>query len=280
VQPLRGLFMPAVCGNGASNRTATQDCKFTREISESFAKARVKIRDNAEGYAPCAMRVLVVEDDVILGEGVTRYLRQAGYGVELAANGAYADTLLAHGDYDVVVLDIGLPGLDGYEVLRRLRARDCRAAVLILTARDAVEERVRGLDLGADDYMVKPFALVELEARVRAVVRRHQAAASAQVAYGPLVLDLGARRAWLEGELLRLTAREWNLLEFLVLRAGKMVNKDQIAAAMTRDEGEVSHTSIEVHVSRLRSKLDHTGIRIRSIRGFGYYLERPHEARP
>jgi two-component system OmpR family response regulator len=137
----------------------------------------------------------------------------------------------------------------------------------------------RGLDLGADDYLVKPFALLELEARIRAVVRRRQAAASAQIVYGPLVLDLEARRACLEGELLRLTAREWNLLEFLVLRAGKMVNKDQIAAAMSHDDGEVSHTSIEVHVSRLRSKLERTGIHIRSIRGFGYYLERQYEPR-
>jgi two-component system, OmpR family, response regulator len=223
------------------------------------------------------MRVLIVEDDKVLGEGLVRYLQQAGYGVVLATNGTFADALLAHEDYDIVVLDIGLPGLDGYEVLRRLRARGSPIAVLVLTARDAVDERVRGLDLGADDYLVKPFALLELEARLRAIVRRRQAAAGAQIAYGPLVLDLDARRAWLDGELLRLTAREWNLLEFLVVRAGKMVNKDQIAAAMTRDDGEVSHTSIEVHVSRLRSKLERAGIQIRSIRGFGYYLERPDE---
>jgi two-component system, OmpR family, response regulator len=225
------------------------------------------------------MRVLIVEDDTVLGEGLTRYLQQAGYAADLATNGAHADTVLAHEDYEIVVLDIGLPGLDGYEVLRRLRARDAHVAVLILTARDAVQERVRGLDLGADDYLIKPFALLELEARLRALVRRRQAAASAQIAYGPLVLDLEARRAWLEGDLLRLTAREWNLLEFLVVRAGKMVNKDQIAAALTRDDGEVSHTSVEVHVSRLRAKLERTGIQIRSIRGFGYYLERPSEPR-
>jgi two-component system, OmpR family, response regulator len=225
------------------------------------------------------MRVLIVEDDKVLGEGLVRYLQQMGYAADLAANGTYADTVLMHEDYDIVVLDIGLPGLDGYEVLRRLRSRGRQVPVLVLTARDAVDERVRGLDLGADDYLVKPFALLELEARLRAIVRRRQAAASAQIAYGPLVLDLEARRAWLDNQLLRLTAREWNLLEFLVVRAGKMVNKDHIAAAMTRDDGEVSHTSIEVHVSRLRSKLEPAGIQIRSIRGFGYYLERPTEPR-
>jgi CheY-like chemotaxis protein len=110
------------------------------------------------------MRVLIVEDDKVLGEGLVRYLQQTGYSVDLAMNGTFADALLAHEDYDIVVLDIGLPGLDGYEVLRRLRARGCPVAVLVLTARDAVDKRVRGLDLGADDYLVKPFALLELEA--------------------------------------------------------------------------------------------------------------------
>jgi two-component system OmpR family response regulator len=215
----------------------------------------------------------------VLGEGLRRFLQQTGYTTELVANGAHADTVLAHGDYDLLVLDIGLPGLDGHEVLRRLRARERAVGVLILTARDAVEERVRGLDLGADDYLVKPFALIELEARLRAIVRRRQAAVTSQIAYGPLVLDLEARRASIDGELLRLTGREWNLLEFLVLRAGKMVNKDQIAAAMSADDTDVSHTSIEVHVSRLRSKLESAGIQIRSIRGFGYYLERPPDPR-
>jgi DNA-binding response OmpR family regulator len=220
------------------------------------------------------MRVLIIEDDTVLADGLNRYLQQAGYTTDLAASGGQADAALANGEYDVVVLDLGLPGLDGLEVLRRLRARRNPVPVLIVTARDAVEDRVRGLDVGADDYLTKPFALAELEARLRALVRRRQAATSSRVTYGPLVLDVEARRAWLNGDPLRLTVREWHLLEFLVLRAGKMLNKEQIAAALNRDEEEVSLNSVEVHMSRLRTKLGE-GVHIRSIRGFGYYLELP-----
>jgi two-component system, OmpR family, response regulator len=222
---------------------------------------------------PSIMRVLIVEDDEVLADGLDRYLKQAGYQTELAISGTEADALLANEDYDLVLLDLGLPGLPGLEVLRRLRARKSRVPVIVVTARDAVEDRVRGLDLGADDYLIKPFALVELESRMRAVRRRGQAARSAQVACGPLTLDLEARRAWLSGEALRLTAREWNLLEYLVLRAGKMVSKDQIVSALSSSEEEVSHTSVEVHISRLRAKLERAGLQIRSIRGFGYYIE-------
>ena len=220
------------------------------------------------------MRVLIIEDDTVLADGLNRYLQQAGYTTDLAGSGGQADAALANGEYDVVVLDLGLPGLDGLEVLRRLRARKNPVPVLIVTARDAVEDRVRGLDVGADDYLTKPFALAELEARLRALVRRRQAATSSRVTYGPLVLDVEARRAWLNGDPLRLTVREWHLLEFLVLRAGKMLNKEQIAAALNRDEEEVSLNSVEVHMSRLRTKLGE-GVHIRSIRGFGYYLELP-----
>ena len=220
------------------------------------------------------MRVLIVEDDDVLADGLTRHLQQAGYVTDLATNGAEADAVLANDEYELVILDIGLPGMDGLEVLRRLRARDCQVPVLVLTARDAVEDRVRGLNVGADDYLVKPFALLELEARLRALVRRGQATADARLAYGPLTLDLEGKRAWLSDEPLRLTAREWHVLEFLVLRAGKMVNKDQIISALARSDEELSYTSIEAHISRLRQKLLPAGIRIRSIRGFGYYMEK------
>jgi two-component system OmpR family response regulator len=221
------------------------------------------------------MRVLIVEDDKVVADGMNRYLRQAGYSTEVAEGGRQADAALTEEDFDLVVLDLGLPGMDGVEVLRRLRARKVNVPVLIVTARDAVADRVQGLNLGADDYLIKPFALAELEARLRAIMRRRQASSNSEVAYGPLVLDLEARRATLKGEPLRLTASQWNVLEFLVLRAGKMVSKDNIAAALRDSDNEVSHSSIEVHVSRLRSKLEGAGIHIRSIRGFGYYLERP-----
>lgn len=220
------------------------------------------------------MRVLIVEDDKLLADGLTRYLQQVGYVADVATSGTEADQVLARENYDLVILDIGLPGFDGFEVLRRMRRRERYVPVLVLTARDTLEDRVRGLDLGADDYLVKPFALLELEARLRAVVRRGQGVDDTRLNYGALVLDLGARRAWLAGKPLKLTAREWGVLEFLVLRAGKIVNKDQIAGAVSSWDDEISHNAVEVYVSRLRSKLEPVGIVIHSVRGFGYYLEK------
>ena len=220
------------------------------------------------------LQVLIVEDDAVLADGLVRYLQQAGYRTEVVTNGTDADLQLRSDVHDLVVLDIGLPGLDGFEVLRRLRARGGRARVLMLTARDAVEDRVHGLDLGADDYLVKPFSLQELEARLRAIARRHEDAANRQLNYGPLKLNTEAKRAWIDNEPLRLTIREWQILEFLVSRAGHMVSKDQIVFGLASLDEEMSHTSVEVHISHLRQKLEPAGIRIRSIRGFGYYLEK------
>ncbi|HEX2831265.1 MAG TPA: response regulator transcription factor [Burkholderiales bacterium] len=220
------------------------------------------------------LQVLIVEDDAVLADGLVRYLQQAGYRTEVVTNGTDADLQLRSDAHDLVVLDIGLPGLDGYEVLRRLRARAGRPRVLMLTARDAVEDRVHGLDLGADDYLVKPFSLQELEARLRAIARRHEDPANKQLHFGPLKLNTEAKRAWIENEPLRLTVREWQILEFLVTRAGHMVSKDQIVFGLASLDDEMSHTSVEVHISHLRQKLEPAGIRIRSIRGFGYYLEK------
>ena len=220
------------------------------------------------------MRVLLVEDDKVLADGLTRYLQQSGYVVDAASSGTEADAVLSSEDFGLVILDIGLPGLDGFEVLRRIRRRQRYTPVLVLTARDALEDRVHGLDLGADDYLVKPFALQELEARIRAVVRRGQSSEGAKLSYGELVLDTDARRAWLAGNPLKLTAREWHVLEFLVTRSGKIVSKEQIVSAISRWDAEVSYNAVEVHISRLRSKLEPAGLRIHSIRGFGYYLDK------
>jgi two-component system, OmpR family, response regulator len=220
------------------------------------------------------MHVLIAEDDETLGDGLGRYLRQAGHQVDLATNGREADLMLTHEWYDLLVLDIGLPGLDGFEVLRRARLRDRYVPTIVLTARDAVEDRVRGLDLGADDYLIKPFSLLELEARMRSVLRRNQKTAETHILYAKLKVDIAARRAWVENDPLRLTSREWGVLECLVLRAGKMVSKDQIAAAISDLDAGLNPNVIEVYISRLRQKLAASGVKIHSIRGFGYYLEK------
>jgi len=220
------------------------------------------------------MRILVVEDDETLGAGLLAFLKQEGYDVDLLDNGLQADASLAHEAYDLVVLDLGLPGLDGFEVLRRARRRESHVPILLLTARDGVEDRVRGLDIGADDYLVKPFEMRELAARIRALVRRGQQGADSLIRIGQLTLDPVARRVWIDDRPLRLTGREWALMEFLVLRAGRIVSKDQIAAAVGSGKSEISPNVVEVYISRLRAKLQDTDLKIHSIRGFGYYLEK------
>jgi DNA-binding response OmpR family regulator len=175
--------------------------------------------------------------------------------------------------YDALILDIGLAGIDGFETLRRVRAQGSHLPVLLLTARDAVEDRVRGLEGGADDYLVKPFALSELVARIRALVRRSQARSSNQIELAQLRLDLEARRAFVADEPLPLSAREWSVLGFLVARAGKVVGKEQLAGASQGWEQGVSDNAIEVCVSRLRAKIEPAGLQLRTVRGLGYVLE-------
>lgn len=220
------------------------------------------------------MHVLIVEDDKALGEGLVRYLLQAGHRVELAVSGREADLLMAHEEYDLVILDIGLPGMDGFEVLRRARLRERYVPALVLTARDSVADRVHGLDLGADDYLIKPFSLMELEARMRAVIRRGQQTAETQIVCGQLKVDIAAKRVWVAGDPVRLTAREWGVLEFLVLRAGKIVSKEQIVSAISSADEDLNLNVVEVYISRLRNKLGPAGVKIHSIRGFGYYLDK------
>ncbi|HUL42051.1 MAG TPA: response regulator [Burkholderiales bacterium] len=223
------------------------------------------------------MRILVVEDDGVLADGLVRSLQQAGYAVDWAESGTNANAALAQESYYLLILDIGLPGMDGFEILRRLRRRPRYLPVLILTARDSVEDRVRGLDLGADDYLVKPFSLPELKARVRAILRRGQPTTNSQMVYGTLVLDTNARRAWLDGKPLDLTLREWGVLEYLLLNTGKVLNKEQIIEALCNWGEELSPNAVEVYISRLRDKLERAGIKIRTLRGFGYLLEEPED---
>jgi len=219
------------------------------------------------------MRILIVEDDAALVRGVARILESEGYAVDVVARGEEAVSAAAQERFDLVILDVGLPGIDGFEVLRRLRARSERVPVLLLTARDAVDDRVHGLDLGADDYVAKPFAVSELAARVRALIRRSQAHAGPQVVHGPLLLDTVARRAFLNGEPLELSGREWAVLEVLLARVERVVSKEAIIQAVASWGDELSLNAIEVYVSRLRAKLEPAGISIRTVRGFGYMLE-------
>ncbi len=224
------------------------------------------------------MRILIVEDDDLLAAGLIRALDQTGYAVDRVNSGERADLALTAETYDLVVLDIGLPGIDGFTVLKHLRSRGQTCPVLILTARDAVNDRVRGLDLGADDYMIKPFALSEFEARLRALVRRGTQSANPQLSCGKLLLDTLSHRAWLGDVSLNLTAREWGILEYLLMRQGQVLSKDKILQAVCSWDETISPNAIEVYMSRLRSKLEPAGVFIRTIRGFGYLLESDHVA--
>jgi DNA-binding response OmpR family regulator len=218
------------------------------------------------------MRLLLVEDDEILSDGISRALRQAGYTVDQIMTGADADMALVSNIFDLLILDLGLPKLDGLEVLRRLRARKQSLPVLILTARDRLEDRVMGLDFGADDYLTKPFDLPELEARIRAMIRRQMTAGEVEVSYGALKLDTVGRRVTGGEEVIDLSARELALLEVLMLRANNVVSKEQLIEHMYGFEEEVSHNAIEVTIHRLRKKIEPYSVSIKAIRGLGYLL--------
>ena len=220
------------------------------------------------------MRILIAEDDQVLADGLLRSLRGAGYAVDHVASGSEADAALASHEFDLVILDLGLPRLHGLEVLRKLRARGSSMPVLILTAADSVEQRVKGLDLGADDYMAKPFALSELEARVRALVRRGTGGGATLTHHGPLAFDQVGRIAYLNDQMLDLSAREVGLLEILLTRTGRLVSKEQLVDHLCEWGEEVSNNAIEVYVHRLRKKIEVGGIRIATVRGLGYCLEK------
>ncbi len=222
------------------------------------------------------MRLLLVEDDVMVASGIKLGLTDAGYAVDWVGSGERAEEVLRTEPFDAAIIDIGLPAMDGLELTRRLR-RPGMASVLILTARDALHDRVQGLDLGADDYMVKPFELPELLARLRALLRRSQAATTAVLSFGPLELDTAGRRASIRvdavEQVIDLGPREWTVLEYLLIHAPKPASKDKLLQALTGWDKEITPNAVEVYVSRLRGKLEPHGVALRSIRGFGYRLE-------
>ena len=221
------------------------------------------------------MRILIAEDDQVLADGLLRSLRVSGAVVDHVANGSEADAaLMANNEFDLLILDLGLPKMHGLEVLKKLRARGSAMPVLILTAAESVEDRVQGLDLGADDYMAKLFALSELEARVRALTRRGAGMSTSTIHHGPLEYDQAGRVATLDGRMIELSARELGLLEVLLQRTGRLVSKDQLVERLCEWGEEVSTNAIEVYIHRLRKKIEKGPIRIATVRGLGYCLEK------
>ncbi|MGO4122953.1 response regulator [Inquilinus sp. YAF38] len=222
------------------------------------------------------MRILLAEDNRDLAEWVSRLLRQSKYTVDCVHRGDDADAALQSQDYALVILDLGLPELDGIEVLRRLRARGNRTPVLILTANDALSSRVRGLDSGADDYLVKPFEVEELEARIRAQLRRARGTLEQVVTFGALSLDTQSRSFSLAGANLPVTRREHVVLETLLLSAGRPVPKERLVEAVFGFDDEGGPSAIEVYVHRVRRKLEGSDVGIVTLRGLGYMLRQAH----
>ena len=219
------------------------------------------------------MRILLVEDDELLGSGLSDALEFARYAHEWVRDGKLALAAAQQNDFDLIILDLGLPGMDGLEVLGKLRAAGNQTSVLILSARDGSHDRVRGLNLGADDYLAKPFELTELEARVKALLRRSVLGGERQQRCGTLVYDLETRRFTLKDELLTLTSREQAVLEALIARPGRVMSKEQLAAQVFGLDEEASPDAIEIYVHRLRKKLDGHAVAIVTFRGLGYLLE-------
>lgn len=219
------------------------------------------------------MRILITEDDHSIAEALGFALGQAGYAVDRVENGAAADEALKADVFGLLILDLGLPRIDGFEVLRRLRRRNPSMPVLILSGRENPEEKVMGLDLGADDYIVKPFAVNELLARVRALLRRGAAVSSPVVSYGSLTFDTVGRTAEVSGRPVALSGHETGVLEVLLHRFGRVVSKEQLVEQLYSYDREVSHNAIEVYVHRLRRKIAGAGVTVRTLYGRGYALD-------
>ena len=219
------------------------------------------------------MRILLVEDDTMLAESLCEGLEKGGFTVDHLNAAEPAESALGLTHYDLAIVDIGLPGMSGLELIRRVRQRKQQVPVLILTARDGLDDRISGLDLGADDYMVKPFQLPELLARMRALIRRSLSATSSELRAGAIRLDLAQHVATANGERLELTGREWEILQQLMLVSPNVLGKLKLAESLSQWENEISANAVEIYISRLRQKLQGCHIEIRTIRGIGYRLD-------
>jgi DNA-binding response OmpR family regulator len=219
------------------------------------------------------VRILIAEDDSSIAQALQFALAQAGYAVDIVADGAEAHEALRNQAFGLLILDLGLPRVDGLEVLRRLRRRNIAIPVLILSARENPDEKATGLDLGADDYLAKPFSVNELQARVRALLRRGQGAPAPVVSYGDLSFDTVGRTASLKGQTLPLSTHETGVLEALLNRFGRVVSKEQLVEQLYNYDKDVSHNAIEVYVHRVRKKINGTGVTVRTLYGRGYMID-------
>jgi two-component system OmpR family response regulator len=219
------------------------------------------------------VRILLAEDDQFLASGLSMALQDNGYAVDRVGTGLDAETALNITSYDLLILDLGLPKLDGVEVLKRLRAKGLALPVLVLTARDALNDRVQGLDLGANDYLTKPFELAELEARIRALLRKEVWGNKTEISFGPIRFDTVARACAVNGEPRELSPREMVMLEILLQGGGRIVSKGQINEHLSSWNVDLTNNAIDIAMHRLRKKFDGSGVNIRTIRGLGYLIE-------
>lgn len=219
------------------------------------------------------MNILLIEDDSVLSDGLTHTLEKSGYTVYAAKSGRYAEQLLQAQDFDLIVLDLGLPDMDGLELLRKFRNQKVSLPIMILTARESINDRIDGIQQGADDYMTKPFELRELEARIHALIRRCYGGFSNTIVIGRLALNTENHQVMADGQLLALSARESAVLEILLLQAGKVVCKDRIAQRLSADGDSLADNAIEVYVHRIRKRIEPYEAVIRTVRGLGYLLE-------
>jgi two-component system, OmpR family, response regulator len=218
------------------------------------------------------MRILVVEDDSLVADAIRRGLSMAGFAADCAPDAEQAAHALAAEHFDLAVLDIALPGVDGLTFLRRLRNSGRHLPVLILTARETLATKIEALDLGADDFLVKPFEQTELAARCRALIRRSSLNSSGQLTLGRLRIDITGRQLYVSGESVELTGREWSILECLALNSGRIVSKERLQQAVVSWDEAITPNAVEVHVSRVRAKLGDSAV-LRAVRGLGYRLD-------